>query len=544
MKLPFHTGHTSQIFLKVMLAVFFGSIVMGCKKDTLKETPLAFLNADVTLVNKAGFESAIVGLHAGARNLYFSGDGPRMWSMYIGTDVFTNGQPTQPDFIDYRTWLTPVQVSVNQIWNWAYLEMIPRANIILQYANKPTVAWANEAEKNAAIAEARFFRAFAYNYLANIYGGVPLVDTFYSEDKRDFARASLQQVYDFARRDLEYAEQWLPQTPVLQGRIGKAAAQHLLTEVYISLKQYDKAITTAGKVIDPGQYKLMTQRFGANATEPGDVYSDLFKDNNQNATSGNRETIWALQMEFQTPGGIAVPNQGNGTLRAFGNRYWNLQDPDKKAGMVVADSLGRGVGWIRPTSYFIYNIWLENPSDMRNSSHNIRREFYYNNPQSKYLGQKVDPVRIAADTGWDYYPTIRKIEGKALAGAAYGRTFKEFYMMRLAETYLLRAEAYFRNGNSAKAAEDINTVRARANAFPITPDKVSFDFLLDERARELTLEEPRRITLSRMGKLVERVKLYNPTSAASIQPYHALFPIPQPVIDANSGAALEQNTGY
>jgi hypothetical protein len=45
---------------------------------------------------------------------------------------------------------------------------------------------------------------------------------------------------------------------------------------------------------------------------------------------------------------------------------------------------------------------------------------------------------------WDYYPTIRKIEGESLAGASYGRTFKEHNMMRLVETYLLAAEAYFR----------------------------------------------------------------------------------------------------
>jgi hypothetical protein len=316
MKLPYHNNYTSRLFLHVMLAAFFGSIVMGCKKDTLKETPLSFLNADVTLVNKAGFESAIVGLHAAARNLYFSGDGPRMWSMFIGTDVFTNGQPTQPDFIDYRTWLTPVQVSVNQIWNWAYLEMIPRANIILQYANKPTVAWASEAEKNAVVAEARFFRAFAYNYLANIYG-VYHSRYLLFEDKRILYGPRLNRVYDFATERPGVCGAMAASTPALQGRIGKAAATASSTEVYISLKQYDKSITTASKVIDPGQYRLMTQRFGQTLTNPVMYFLTLFKDNNQNATSGNKETIWALQMEFLTPGGIAVPNQGNGTLRAF-----------------------------------------------------------------------------------------------------------------------------------------------------------------------------------------------------------------------------------
>lgn len=116
--------------------------------------------------------------------------------------------------------------------------------------------------------------------------------------------------------------------------------------------------------------------------------------------------------------------------------------------------------------------------------------------------------------------------------------------MRVAETYLLRAEAYLRKGDQQKAADDINVVRNRAAAKPVTAARVDIDYILDERARELIIEEPRRLTLSRMGKLVERVKKYNPRSAAGIQPFHELYPIPQKIIDANSGAKMEQNPGY
>jgi hypothetical protein len=118
--------------------------------------------------------------------------------------------------------------------------------------------------------------------------------------------------------------------------------------------------------------------------------------------------------------------------------------------------------------------------------------------------------------------------------------------MRLPETYLLRAEAYLRKGDLQKAADDINVVRARAKAAPVTIDKVSLDYILDERLRELIIEEPRRLTLSRMGKLVERTKKYNgfPLTVSTIQDKNELFPIPQKFIDANLGFKIVQNPGY
>lgn len=162
----------------------------------------------------------------------------------------------------------------------------------------------------------------------------------------------------------------------------------------------------------------------------------------------------------------------------------------------------------------------------------------------------VEPRTDNTDTMWYIYPTIRKIEGKVgkTTDNTYGRTFKDFARFRLAETYLLRAEAYIRKGAGfyTNAAADINVVRSRAKATPVSPADVSIEYLLDERARELMVEEPRRRTLMRMGLLVKRVRLYYNLASTrnTIQDYHELFPIPQTAIDANFGAVLEQNPGY
>jgi hypothetical protein len=122
--------------------------------------------------------------------------------------------------------------------------------------------------------------------------------------------------------------------------------------------------------------------------------------------------------------------------------------------------------------------------------------------------------------------------------------------MRLAETYLLRAEAYLGKGDMASAAADINKVRARSNAKPVTANEVTLEYILDERARELHFEELRLLTLMRLGKLIERKRMYNPMSnftyntEENVMEYNNLWPIPISAIETNSEAVLEQNPGY
>nr|WP_262919891.1 RagB/SusD family nutrient uptake outer membrane protein [Niabella hibiscisoli] len=145
------------------------------------------------------------------------------------------------------------------------------------------------------------------------------------------------------------------------------------------------------------------------------------------------------------------------------------------------------------------------------------------------------------------YPYVRKVEGKSWQGVlTNGRSGKDMIIYRLAETYLLRAEAYLRKGDKANAASSINLVRERANAKPVAAADVTLDYILDERGRELMAEEPRKRTLCRMGMLVERVKKYNmkPETRNSIAEKHNLYPIPQGAIDANFSVKLTQNAGY
>ena len=115
---------------------------------------------------------------------------------------------------------------------------------------------------------------------------------------------------------------------------------------------------------------------------------------------------------------------------------------------------------------------------------------------------------------------------------------------RLAETYLLLAEARMNQGDTQGAADAINEVRRRAGASEITAADVTKDFLADERIRELAGEELRRFTLSRLGILKERSVKYNDRVAPRWDDKFLLWPIPQSVIDSNTGAEFPQNPGW
>jgi hypothetical protein len=168
--------------------------------------------------------------------------------MVIGTDLARIGDPGLNEWRDYNIEITPSGRTSNYWWNWGFIDMLPKANIIISNVQSATTI--SQDDKNAIEAEARFFRAFAYNALVNMFGGVPIVDRYISEPKNDFVRASKDEVYTFAQKDLEFAVQHLPATAAQRGRITKAAANHLLSEVNISLKQWDKAIAAASAVID------------------------------------------------------------------------------------------------------------------------------------------------------------------------------------------------------------------------------------------------------------------------------------------------------
>jgi len=212
--------------------------------------------------------------------------------------------------------------------------------------------------------------------------------------------------------------------------------------------------------------------------------------------------------------------------------------------MKLCDSLGgRGIARMRLTNWVIYDLY--ETGDMRNSQYNLRRKFYYNNPTSPLYGQPVPYT--GADTVFKICPhTTKWYEFNPNDEFGFAM-IKDFILMRLGETYLLKAEAQLNQGNTSGAATTINVLRTRANASQVTGSQITLDFILDERARELLAEENRRMTLMRTGKLVTRTTAYNTQTinpVLGISSKNLLLPVPLSEINLNKDAVLEQNPGY
>ena len=263
-----------------------------------------------------------------------------------------------------------------------------------------------------------------------------------------------------------------------------------------------------------------------------------------------------------------------------------MKDPEGQRGTVDTQGnefvikIGRGVGYVRPCSYYNYEIWNNCGKDLRHDNQAnwfSVDQFIYNNPASNYYGQPVQ-IQYTNPTDtihcWFPFPYYKVyVEDEERPDQPYGG-HSDWYLFRLAETYLLRAEAYCWLEQKELAAADINAVRTRALADPISVSDVSLDYILDERARELYAEEFRKTELTRIAfimaekgmngysmdnfseknfwydRVMEKNEFYRAgdilwgTNVFKLSPFHVLWPIPASAIDSNQGGTINQNKGY
>jgi hypothetical protein len=277
----------------------------------------------------------------------------------------------------------------------------------------------------------------------------------------------------------------------------------------------------------------------------------------------------------------------------------NINTPSGKKGtndntnppVVLSNLYGRGIGRCRPTPYSNYEIWTD-PKDLRHAPGNWMNmeDLVYNDPGLKSTNDPyyLQPLQLknanggllCTDTircwfGWPHYKIfIPDTENSPMQGG-----HSDWYIFRLAETYLLRAEAYYWKDQLGSAANDINAVRTRAGCDPIAAANVNIGTILDERARELYFEEPRKTELTRIaflfaktGKPAYNGKTYNLASFSesnffydrvmeknvfyrtgivtnhgdkyTMSAFHVLWPIPSNPIAANTYGVINQNKGY
>lgn len=568
--------------------------MVSCESDEsfLKETPETFYTVDNAFSTSAQVDQVLVSIYSHLRNLWANPD-ESLWIFAFrgnGTDMFDVPSIRRSDtFNNYGVINPDKDIFYDNYSTWYYV--ISRANLALYAAELPQIAWSTPAEKAYAVAQARFFRAFAYRNLAELFGGVPIVTDISTAPKFDYKRSTRVETYQFAITELEAIEGDLPETTAVGGRLVKGAAQHNLCELYLAMgtqlaadgkaseasAAFVKSITFGNKVIDGGTYALTKARFGTRksvnsivfniytggaSAAPFDTivqntnyYWDMFQEGNVNYQDGNTECIWAMQVDY-----AAYKAEDKRSKlpysRTYGPVFRNGAPTDITG--TLEDVGGRGISRIMPTMYTRDGIYADKwGKDMRNSEVVMRRNFKGNVKTSAYYGKLV-PWTVLYNNKDNQsldYPVSCKIATDKFTGLADGENmsnlFRDDYFIRLSETILLRAEAKQRSGDKAGAAADVNLLRDRAQCtYLVTAADMddSFNAILDERTRELVYEECRWNTLLRMGGTIatDRIKKYAywPEAQASLTFSYNLWPIPQTVIDTNKDVKLEQNPGW
>ena len=517
------------------------------------------------------------------------------WFRGFGSDTFDTFTASQSPN-NYAT-TSPQSAAFYDAYSNLYY-VINRANLALYAANLPQISWSSPAEKVYVIAQARFFRAFAYRNLAELFGGVPIETEIETAPKLDYKRATRVETYQFAITEMEAIENDLPETTAIGGRLVRGAAQHNLCELYLAmgtqmaadgnpngaLAAFAKSISFGDKVINGGTYSLVNSRFGTRKTEtsitfniykdgnsktPVDTmmqitnyYWDLFQEGNVNFQDGNKECIWAMQIDY-----AAYKTEDKKSFLGYSRNY-GPELRGQSLGMfagTLEDLGGRGVRAVIPNMYTRDEIYKDKWSkDMRNTDVVFRRKFISNKATSSYYRKAVPWKIIYYGTSDSLannnnrarcYPVSCKIATDKYTGLAEGENmsnlFRDDYFIRLSETILLRAEAKQRGGDKAGAAADVNLLRARAQcSYMVTAADMddNFNTILDERARELVYEECRWNTILRMGGTIafDRIKKYTywDENRATMTSNFNLWPIPQTVIDSNTGEKIDQNPGW
>ncbi len=547
---------------------------LNCKKmddKFLQSTPETFYTTDNIFSTSAQVDQAVVAIYSQLRDIW-ANPTEQNWIFVFrgnGTDMFDVPSIRRANtFNNYGT----INANSSNFYNAfsAWYQIIAKANLSIYSANLPEISWPTPAEKAYTLAQARFFRAFAYRNLAELFGGVPIITDITKIARYDYKRATRAATYQFAIDELLAIENDLPDNTAVGGRLVKGAAQHNLCELYLALgtqlsidgngagaqAAYAQSIVYGNKVIDGGNYSLMKIRFGSRRTElQGNVYWDLFQENNVNYQDGNRECIWGIQIDYAAYRAEDVRSKLPYS-RIYGPVFRNGSPAN--LGGTLEDVGGRGISQVTPTLYTRDSVYAGNFSnDMRNTDIAFRRIFLGNVATSAYFGIPVpwSVLYNSKDNQSLNYPVSCKIATDKYTGLADGENrsnlFRDDYFIRLPETILLRAEAKQRSGDKAGAAADINLLRDRAICtYKVTAADMddNFNTILDERARELVYEECRWNTLLRMGGsiAVNRIKKYAfwPEAQATLTFNYNLWPIPQLVIDANKDEKLAQNPGW
>ncbi|QTD38654.1 RagB/SusD family nutrient uptake outer membrane protein [Polaribacter batillariae] len=417
-----------------------------------------------------------------------------------------------------------------------YYKLIDRSNAVITYAED--VSFTDVKRKNRLIAEAKCFRANSYFTLYRLFNNI-FVTTEPTTPENAFNRpqnkSSVEEIFSLLNSDLNDAIKTLEWTTTENGRWTQAAARHLKAKVAIWQKDYAEAVTQTDIIINNANFSLVPttkEVFLNDMNHSENLFSIQYKVDDDIAGGGTNQMNFQLIPQYDVvPGAtFSIENGGNGL-----------------GGLLMND--------------YIINLLAQDPNDDRDDGNYYITEYKYNDaanlPPGKQLGDVIDIYdrnSNKASERKNYYrfinPGCIKFRQET-ADPAESNHVSTIMIYRLAETYLIGAEAHLMQGNTAKALEYVNKIRNRAKAANITT--VNMQAIMDERARELGFEGQRFYFLKRTGTFLSQIQQFagnNGTKAAdynhartAVKDYYVNFPIP--IAELNLlGPNYPQNDGY
>jgi starch-binding outer membrane protein, SusD/RagB family len=374
--------------------------------------------------------------------------------------------------------------------------------------------------------EARAIRAYYYYVMMDLFGKAPFVT---ENDPIGFKGSEYdrQKLFGYVESELNAV---LPNLKAARsneyGRVDKAFAWAVLAKIYLNAEQYIKTskysdcLTVCSNIIN-SSYSLKSK------------YLDNFKGDNDTSS----ELLFTIQAD-----GDKTQSFGASTI------ILNGQVGSIEGNGIPLYGIGGYGGALRLRKQFVEKFDGIN----------------FNNDSRKTIISGSRPIDITniGSNGQGY--VLGKFSNKTAAGGSAGLStsfaYMDFPLFRLADFYLMYAEAQMRvsgavNGSvttnaNATSIGYINALRTRANngstATNVSQSNVTLDFIIDERARELHWEAHRRQDLIRFNKYTGGAYNWawkgNIANGTSISDNLKIFPIPSDSKSANSN--LTQNPGY
>ncbi|MFV0378507.1 MAG: RagB/SusD family nutrient uptake outer membrane protein [Mangrovibacterium sp.] len=565
-----------------ILTVLFVYLSVSCN-NYLDETAYNKITPGNYYSTPEGILSGVNGVYSKLRSIYIIEA-----FMYLAEGASSDIYYAPSNTNRFYSWnITADMGELNSLWSACYVS-INQANEVIAQLEKG-VDGLNENLRIRYLGEVRFLRSFFYYHLVMQWGDVYLTTSPTKTIETEAYRTPSSEIWDFILTELDFCISNLPDEYTSDyGRITTNAARQFKALALLTAKRNDEssvaeALKLGEDIINSGKYELE------------ESHADLFSMSNMRNKEIIFPVLYTVNSEYNGDGNTA-------------HLYFTCAYSEEHPGVKRVIQYGRPWGRLRPTK-FMMNLFDEDIDerfeddfrdqwDITENSASFSM-FNPNTKQTETITMKKGDVALkifkkmptpddvkAIYPVWGYLPDEYygklDIQSESNPNGAWPsntkfqnykfyihttkhsdplratinetRGTRDVYVFRLAETYLIAAEAATLLNDKEKAAEYINVVRARAaktgreSEMEISSEQVSMDFILDERARELQGEMQRWYDLRRTGKLLERVRnahAGDATYLSYVKDYHALRPIPENQLTRMSNPEdFPQNPGY